>query len=97
MNLNHKKGASKAKFLKDVLGYKLGDGEILHEVILKAIKDTKPYYIEKTKYGIKYKFKAKIKSDNESYCEVNVVVVVQKDNGKLVWRIVTLYPGKKER
>ena len=95
--LDHEVGGSKAVFLKDVLGYKLGDGKILHEAILKAIKDKKPYSIEQTEYGIKYKFKAKIKGNNESYCEANVVVVVQKDNGKIVWRIVTLYPGKKER
>ena len=40
--LDHEVGGSKALFLKDVLGYKLGDGRRLHNAILNAIKGAKP-------------------------------------------------------
>ncbi len=95
--LDHEVGGTKAVFLKDVLGYTIGDGKKLHYAILNAIKGIKPNVIEQTEFGIKYKFKTKIKCNNEFCCDANVVVVVQKDNGKIVWRIITVFPGKKER
>ena len=95
--LDHEVGGSKALFLKDVLGYKLGDGRRLHNAILNAIKGAKPDIIEHTYFGIKYKFRTKIKGNNELCYDANVVVILQKDNGKIIWRIITIIPGKKGR
>jgi hypothetical protein len=97
LDLNHKKGGSKAKFLKEVLGYKLGDGEKLHKAILEGIKNKQPDNVENTNYGVKYTFNTSIKGLDGKYEQANVIVVVQNDNGKVTWRIVTLYPGKKEK
>ena len=94
-DLNHEDGGSKAKFLKDVLGYKLGDGKILHGAILEAVKNKRPNEVKTTSYGIKYLFKTLIKGNNGSYSKANVEIVIQKDNGKTIWRIITIYPGEK--
>lgn len=37
LNNKHPEGKSKAKFLKDVLGYKSGDGKILHDNLVKPV------------------------------------------------------------
>ncbi|MDY6065226.1 MAG: hypothetical protein SPI59_02735 [Finegoldia sp.] len=42
LNTTHSKGKSKAKFLKDVLGYKSGDGKILHNNLVNAVLNKKP-------------------------------------------------------
>ena len=97
LDLNHKKGGSKAKFLKEVLGYKSGDGEKLHKAILEGIKNKQPDNVENTNYGVKYTFNTSIKGLDGKYEQANVIIVVQNDNGKVTWRIVTLYPGKKEK
>lgn len=95
LDVNHKKGGSKAKFLMEVLGYKSGDGEKLHKAILDEIKNKQPDNVENTNYGVKYTFNTSIKGLNGKYEQANVIVVVQNDSGKVTWRIVTLYPGKK--
>jgi len=41
-------------------------------------------------------FRQKIRGKDGSYKSANVVVVVQNDNGKVTWRTITLYPGKKD-
>ncbi len=96
-DLNHIKGQSKAKFLKEVLGYKLGDGKVLHKAILDGIANKKPDNIEHTVHGLKYTFNTSIKGLNGKFHQANVVIVVQQDNGKITWRVITLYPGKKEK
>ena len=96
LKLDHSDGGSKAKFLKDVLGYKIGDGKLLHNAISEAINDKLPNVVERTKFGLKYTFNTKIKSKDGNYKSANIVVVVQKDNGKTIWRIITLYPDKKD-
>ena len=97
LDLNHEDGGSKAKFLMEALGYKLGDGEKLHKAILDAIKNKNPDGIETTEYGTKYKFNVSIKGVGGKYEQANVIVVTQNDNGKAEWRIVTLYPGRKAK
>lgn len=79
----------------EVLGYKSGDGEKLHKAILDEIKNKQPDNVENTNYGVKYTFNTSIKGLNGKYEQANVIVVVQNDSGKVTWRIVTLYPGKK--
>ncbi len=89
-------GASKARFLKSVLGYKIGDSKLLHNAIGEAINGKLPNFVERTKFGLKYTFNAKIKGKDGTYKFANVVVVIQNDNGKTTWRIITLYPDKKD-
>ncbi len=96
-DLNHIKGQSKAKFLKEVLGYKLGDGKALHKAILDGIANKKPDNIEQTIHGLKCTFNTSIKGLDGNFHQANVVIVVQQDNGKVIWRLITLYPGKKEK
>ena len=93
---DHPDGGSKAKFLKEVLGYKIGDGKILHEAIGEAINGKMPNVVEQTKFGLKYTFNTKIKGKDGTHKTANVVVVVQNDNGKITWRTITLYPDKKD-
>lgn len=96
LKLDHPDGASKARFLKSVLGYKIGDSKLLHNAIGEAINGKLPNFVERTKFGLKYTFNAKIKGKDGTYKFANVVVVIQNDNGKTTWRIITLYPDKKD-
>lgn len=94
--IEHLYCGSKAKFLKDVLGYKTGDGKLLHNAIGEAINGKLPNVVERTKFGLKYTFNTKIKGNDGTYKSANVVVVVQNNNGKTTWRIITLYPDTKD-
>ncbi len=96
LKLDHLDGGSKAKFLKDVLGYKMGDGKLLHNAIGEAINGKLPNVVERTQFGLKYTFNTRIKGKDGVYKSANVVVVVQKDNGKTTWRTITLWPDKKD-
>lgn len=78
------------------MGYNKGDGHALHDAIGDAIDGKLPNSVEQTKFGQKYTFNTKIKGKDGSYKSANVVVVVQNDNGKVTWRTITLYPGKKD-
>ena len=95
--LDHSDGGPKAKFLKEVLGYETGDGKLLHQEIGNAINNKYPDNIESTDFGVKYTFYTKIKGKNGIYEYANVIVVVQNDNDKTTWRLITLYPGKKDK
>lgn len=94
LNLESAKGKSKAQFLKDVLGYVKGDGKQLHDALINAINGKEPSKVTKTDYGIKYEYDVKIGGKNGTTAKV--IVVYQQDNGKDSYRIITLYPGKKE-
>lgn len=96
LNPSHSEGSSKAKFLKETLGYSKGDSLILHTNIVSSIDGITPYSTEETNYGKKLKFKTKLRGKDGSYHAANVVVVIQNDKGKINYRIITLYPGKKE-
>ena len=77
------------------MGYKQGDGEKLHNAIADAINGKLPNVVTKTNFGVKYTFNIKIRGNDGNYNSANVVVVVQNDKGKVTWRTITLYPGKK--
>ena len=94
LNLNNIDGKSKAKFLKDVLGYASGDGEMLHNELLKSIKGQDASNVTVTEYGVKYEYDVKLGGKNGN--SAKVIVVYQNDNGTETYRIITLYPGKKE-
>ena len=78
LNPNHPQGGSKAKFMKDVLGYTQKDAKLFHKNVVSAIHNTELI----SKSGAKVK--------------ANVVVVIQRDNGRTTYKIVTVYPGKKD-
>lgn len=96
LNINHSEGGSKAKYLHDVLGYSKEDSSLLHSNIVESLVGKKPYSIETTTFGEKLKFRTELKGKDGKYYSANVVVVIQKDNGRTHYRIITLYPGKKE-
>jgi hypothetical protein len=95
LNTNHEKGGSKAKFLSETLGYNKGDGLVLHNNIRNALIDKVPTKITKTPSGLKQEYDIKLVAKDGSIKTAKVVVIVQKDNGTSVYRIITLYPGKK--
>lgn len=95
LNSDHPEGKSKARFLKDVLGYESGDGKILHDNLVKAVLNKKPIKTENTSYGIKNTYKIKLVGKNNKEITANVVCVFQKDSGKTKYRIVTVYPDKR--
>ncbi len=96
LNLKHVDGGSKAKFLKETLGYTHADGKILHQNLQQALEGKRPSKIENTKYGIKANFKIQIKGNNGKFEYANVTAVLQQDNGKTNWRIITITPSKKK-
>lgn len=97
LDQNHDVGGSKAKFLSETLGYNKGDGPKLHAAVSEAINGKTPDKVTKTQYGIKATFNTKIKGNNGQYHSANVTVVIQKDNGKITWRLITITPGKKDK
>ncbi|MBR2508058.1 MAG: hypothetical protein IKB70_14520 [Bacilli bacterium] len=97
LDKNHKDGGSKAKFLSETLGYNKGDGVKLHNAISEAINGKTPDTVTKTIYGTKCTFSTKIKGNDGKYHHANVIVVIQQDNGKTTWRLITIMPGKKDK
>ena len=97
LDKNHKEGGSKAKFLSETLGYNKGDGAKLHKAIGEAIHGKTPDIVTKTNYGTKCIFNTKIKGNDGKYHHANVTVVIQQDNGKTIWRLITITPGKKDQ
>lgn len=97
LNTSHPVGGPKAKFMHDVLGYSNSDGKVFHQHVVEAIQGKKPDKTEKTPYGIKHTFHAKLTGKNGKAVSANVVVVIQKDNGRKTFKIVTVYPDKKEK
>ncbi len=94
---DHIDGGSKAKFLKDFLGYEKGDGKQLHSAISKAIDGKIPNTVKSTEFGTKYNFNVKLEGKDGKSHLANVTIVVQNDNDKTNWRLITLTPGKKDK
>ena len=67
----------------------------LHNNIRNALIDKVPTKITKTPSGLKQEYDIKLVAKDGSIKTAKVVVIVQKDNGTSVYRIITLYPGKK--
>ena len=86
----------KAKFMKDVLGYSSTDSKMFHRNIVKSIIGKTPDKSETTPFGIKYTYKTKLIGKTGESVSVNVVVVIQKGNSRITYKIVTVYPDKKE-
>ncbi len=97
LNQHHPVGGPKAKFMHEVLGYSDSDGKLFHKNVVSAIQGLKPAKTEETPYGTKHTFHAKLKGKDGRSVSANVVVVVQKDKGRSTYKIVTVYPDKKEK
>ena len=96
LNLNHPQGGSKAKFMKDVLGYGKADSKTFHKNVVESIKGKTPAKTTTTPYGMKHTYNTELVGKNGGKVKANVVVVIQKDNGRVTYKIVTVYPGKKD-
>ena len=92
LNPNHPVGAAKAKFMKDVLGYSQSDSKLFHKNVVSSIMGKTPTKTETSKFGVKHTYKTKLISKNGNSVTANVVVVIQKDNGRTTYKIVTVYP-----
>ena len=95
LNPNHPIGASKAKFMKDILGYSQEDSRLFHENIVSTIIGKTPVKSERTPYGIKHTYNTVLQGKNEKSFRANIVVVIQKDNKRITYKIVTVYPDKR--
>ncbi len=96
LNPDHPIGGSKAKFMRDVLGYTQEDAKIFHKNVVASIKNRIPEKTVETTFGIKHTYQTQLVSKGGKSVYANVVVVVQKDNGRITYKIVTIYPDKKE-
>ena len=95
LNKNHPVGGSKAKFFIDHLGYSKDNPKQFFNAIYLAIDGKIPTKERDTAHGHVLEFHEKIKSISGKYYEANIVVSIQKDHGKLTYRIITAYPDKK--
>ena len=96
LNSSHPQGGPKAKFMKDVLGYGKNDSKIFHKNVVESIKGITPTKTSTTPYGTKHTYNTELIGKNGGKVKANVVVVNQKDNGRVTYKIVTVYPGKKD-
>lgn len=97
LNTEHPKGGSKAKFMKDVLGYTQSDSHLFHKNVVDAITNKTPEKTVNTPYGLRHTYHTELIGKNGNKVKANVVVVIQKDNGRTTYKIVTVYPDKKEK
>lgn len=95
LNLNHPVGGAKAKFMHDVLGYSQSDSKLFHKNVVLAIIGKQPSKTETTNYGTKHTYHVKLIGKGGKSHSANVVVVIQKDNKRVTYKIVTVYPDKK--
>lgn len=97
LNTKHPVGGSKAKFMKEVLGYDKKDSKLFHKNVVSSIIGKSPSDTKKTKYGLKHTYKVKLIGKGGKSIKANVVVVIQKDNNRTTYKIVTVHPDKKEK
>ena len=97
LNTNHPKGGSKAKFMRDVLGYTTSDSKMFHNNVVNSIINREPTKTVQTQYGLKHTYHTTLIGKDGKSVSANVVAVVQKDNKRVTYKIVTVYPDKKEK
>lgn len=81
--------------MKDVLGYSQSDSKTFHKNVVTSLIGKTPTKSETTPFGIKHTYNTKITGKDGKSVSANVVVVIQKDNGRITHKIVTVYPDKK--
>ena len=97
LNTNHPQGGSKAEFMRDVLGYTVKDSKIFHNNVVKSIINREPTKTVETQYGLKHTYHTTLIGKDGKNVSANVVAVVQKDKKRVTYKIVTVYPDKKEK
>lgn len=95
LNPNHPKGGAKAKFMQEVLGYNQGDSKLFHKNVVASLIGRIPEKTEETQFGTKHTYRVKLFGKNGNSVSANVVVVIQKDYGRITYKIVTIYPDKR--
>ena len=75
--------------------YTQSNSKQFHKNVVSAIMGKLPIKTEITKLGTKYTYHTTLIGINGKAVRANVVVVIQKDNGRLTYKIVTVYPNKK--
>ncbi|MBR4395943.1 MAG: hypothetical protein IKT01_06095 [Eubacteriaceae bacterium] len=96
LNKEHPQGGPKAKFMEDVLGYSKSDSILFHKSIVESIIGKNPNKTQQTKFGLKHTYNTIVKGKNGKNTSANVVVVIQKDNNRTTYKIITVYPDRKE-
>jgi len=97
LNTEHKVGGSKAKFMKEVLGYDKKDSKLFHKNVVAAIIGKKPNDTKTTEFGLKHTYNVKLIGKSGKSVKANVTIVIQKDKGRKTYKLVTVYPDKKEK
>ena len=95
LNPDHPIGAGKAKFMREVLGYEQSDSHLFHKNVVKSIMGIVPSRTEETPFGLKHTFNTKLISKDGESIAANVVVIIQKDNKRTTYKLITVYPDKK--
>jgi len=83
-------GGAKARFMRDVLGYSQSDSHLFHKNVAASLVGKTPSKTERTPYGTKHTYRTKIIGKNGDAVSAKVVVVIQKDNGRTTYKIVTV-------
>ena len=97
LNKDHPQGKSKAKFMKDILGYDQADSKLFHKNLISSILGKIPSDTKKTPHGLKHTYNVQLIGKKGNTVKANVVVIIQKDNNRVTYKIVTVYPDKKEK
>ena len=85
------------KFMKDVLGYTKSDSRAFHKNVVESITNKTPSKTVNTPYGVRHTYNTELVGKNGGRVKANVVVVIQKDNRRITYKIITVYPDKKGR
>lgn len=96
LNINHSVGGPKANFFINTLGYNKENPKEFFNSIKEVIANKTPTKITITQYGLKYEFHEKMRGVNGKEITARVIVIVQKNNGKATFRIISAFPDKKE-
>jgi len=96
LNIDHFVGGPKAKFFIKILGFSPTKPEQFYNSIKEAINEKIPIKISNTEFGLKYKFHEKVNGVNGISITANVIIIIQRDNEKITFRLISAYPGKKE-
>ena len=83
--------------MKDVLGYTKSDSRAFHKNVVDSITNKTPSKTVNTPYGVRHTYNTELVGKNGGRVKANVVVVIQRDNRRITYKIITVYPDKKGR
>lgn len=79
--------------MKNVFGYSQSDSKLFHKNVVNPIMGKTPAKTKTSKFGVKHTYKTKLLSKNGNSVTATVVIVIQKDNGRITYKIVAVYPN----